>query len=470
MVGFVAIVAVVMNFSNAPRWRRVVFLVANLAFVATFMQPATRLAPFAAMLAFGFVALKLMERYKNRFAFVVLLIALIVSFCVLKKYAFVPDALLLPYAYFTVGMSYVFFRVLHLVIDGYQDALPHRVSALSYVNYTLNFTSFTSGPIQLYPDYDRMEGDEPAPLDAAIAGRALERIVAGFFKVSVVSPLLANAQQHAAGLAGAPASPGAAILIAALVLAIFPVFVYVNFSGYMDFVIGASAFLRLRLPENFNNPFISESFIEFWGRWHMTLSHWVNTYIYSPIMLASIKRIPSRRVQPYVGVGAYFVAFFVVGLWHGQTSMFVVLGMLLGTGVGANKLYQLQMIERLGRPAYRALCRRPLYAAVSRGLTFVWFSFASLWFWSSWAQLGTMAAELRFGAIALGLLLLLAAATLVLSALKYLEDRLASPWSVFPASTSHYARLAWSTVLAMTTISVQVVFNAPAPHIIYKAF
>jgi D-alanyl-lipoteichoic acid acyltransferase DltB (MBOAT superfamily) len=470
MLGFVAIAAVLVNLSSAPRWRRAVFLVANLTFVATFMQSAVQLLPFAALLAFGFVSLKLMERYKNRAAFVVLLVALVVSFCALKKYTFVPGALFLPYAYFTVGMSYVFFRVLHLVIDGYQGTLPHRVSALSYVNYTLNFTSLVSGPIQLYPEYDRMEGASPAPLDEPTIWRALERIVVGFFKVTVVSPILGYAQDHVVALAATRLPLGEAILTVAAIVAIFPLFLYVNFSGYTDFVIGAAAFLRLKLPENFNNPFISEGFIEFFGRWHMTLSHWVKTYIYSPILMASIKRVPSRRVQPYLAVLGYFVAFFVVGLWHGQTSMFVVFGILLGLGVGVNKLYQLQMIARLGRPGYHALCRRPAYAAVSRGLTYFWFAFASLLFWSSWAQLGTMIADVGIVATALGLVASLVAATLVLAVVKYLQDRLASPWSVFPASTSPYARMAWSTVLVMATLSVQVVFNAPAPHIIYKAF
>ena len=63
-------------------------------------------------------------------------------------------------------MSYVFFRVLHRTIDAYQDALDERVGLVSYVNYTLNFTSLVSGPIQFYREYRRTESEAPARADA----------------------------------------------------------------------------------------------------------------------------------------------------------------------------------------------------------------------------------------------------------------------------------------------------------------
>lgn len=62
-----------------------------------------------------------------------------------------------------MGLSYVFFRVMHLIIDSHQGDLDGRVGLLSYLNYTLNFTSLTSGPIQRYQDYRRMEIRAPAP-------------------------------------------------------------------------------------------------------------------------------------------------------------------------------------------------------------------------------------------------------------------------------------------------------------------
>ena len=73
------------------------------------------MAPFAALLAAGFVAMKVLERDKRRTVFVVLLALQLAALLRLKRYAFVPPAFSLPWAYVTVGMSYVFFRVLHLL-------------------------------------------------------------------------------------------------------------------------------------------------------------------------------------------------------------------------------------------------------------------------------------------------------------------------------------------------------------------
>lgn len=468
-LAFAAIAALLINVWPNLTWRRLVWLVANVAFVLTFTRDPAQLAPFAGLLAFGFVAVKLAQRRKNGALFVAFIVAIVVAFCVLKRYTFVPGALQLPYVYLTVGMSYVFFRILHLVIDAYQDALPDRVDLLSYANFTLNFTAFVAGPIQLYGDYRRAESATPPPLDWPAAGAALERILIGFFKVSIVSPVLGHLHGRVVA-AAPPAGVAQAGLDGALLLSVYLVYLYFNFSGYTDFVIGVARFLRLVLPENFDRPFSALGFLDLWSRWHMSLANWVKTYVYSPLLIAMMRRWPSKRVEPLLGVVAYFVAFFVVGIWHGQTTMFVFLGVLLGLGVSVNKLYQIAMIRRLGRPRYRALCAQPLYAALSRGATFTYFAFCSLWFWSSWAQLGGFVTTLGAAGTALAFVLLWAAASVVLS-LPSLLTRLPDGASALRAWLgSLYVRTAWYTVLAVLTISVTAVLNAPAPHIVYRAF
>jgi D-alanyl-lipoteichoic acid acyltransferase DltB (MBOAT superfamily) len=468
-LAFAALAALLINVWPNLRWRRLVWLVANVAFVLTFTRDPAQLAPFAGLLAFGFVAMRLAQSRKNGALFVAFIVAIVVAFCVLKRYTFVPAAFQLPYAYLTVGMSYVFFRILHLVIDAYQDALPDRVDLLSYANFTLNFTAFVAGPIQLYGDYRRAESATPPALDWPAAGAALERILVGFFKVSILSPLLGAFHQRLTAL-GAPAGVAQAALDGALLLAVYPVYLYFNFSGYTDFVIGVARFLRLVLPENFNQPFSALGFLDFWGRWHMSLANWVKTYVYSPLFIAMMRRFPSPRVEPLLGVIAYFVAFFVVGIWHGQTSMFVFLGVLLGLGVSMNKLFQIEMIRRLGRARYRALCAQPIYAAVSRGATFTYFAFCSLWFWSSWAQLGGFVTTFGAAGTALAFLLLWAAASVVLSLPAVVARLLAVAPEARAWLGSLYVRTAWYTVLAVLTISVTAVINAPAPHIVYRAF
>ena len=81
----------------------------------------------------------------------------LIVFVWLKQYVFIPKELLLPRGYFLVGLSYVFFRIMHLVIDGWERCRSAPGGWISYFNYTLNFTSLVSGPIQRYEDYQRSE-------------------------------------------------------------------------------------------------------------------------------------------------------------------------------------------------------------------------------------------------------------------------------------------------------------------------
>ena len=470
-LAFAACAAIAINFSDAPRWRRAIFLVANVLFVLSFTHDPTQLVPYTAFLALGFLSVKLMEAHKRKTAFAVLITMLVVVFCCLKHYSFVPHMLLLPFTYLTIGMSYVFFRILHLVIDAYEDSLPDRVSIVSYINYTLNFTALVSGPIQLYPDYRLSESVKPLLLDWPAAGWASQRIITGFFKVAVMSPILLYLQQRCAVLASGDAPLAEHCTYVAFTMTLFPVYLYFNFSGYTDFVIGVARFLKLQLPENFNKPFLATGFIDFWTRWHMSLTNWIRTYIYSPLLMSLMRRFPSKRVEPALGVIAYFVAFFLIGVWHGQTSMFLFLGLLFGLGVSVNKLYQIAMIRALGRARYRTLCESESYSAISRGLTFGWFAFSSLWFWSNWDQLAHFVRLLGAGGTTLALALAWAGATVVLLAWKML-----STWASelrledAPLFVSRNIAVAWCTVLAVMVLSVTVILNAPATQIVYKAF
>src|SRR6185312_6745289 len=110
-----------------------------------------------------------------------------------------------------------------------------RVGLLSYLNYTLDFTALTSGPIQRYQDYHRTE-EAPLPLDLVVAGRAVERIVIGYFKVAIVSMLLAQAQHAAINTLDAEIALPQRVGLGTAIVAIYPLYLYANFSGYMDVV------------------------------------------------------------------------------------------------------------------------------------------------------------------------------------------------------------------------------------------
>jgi D-alanyl-lipoteichoic acid acyltransferase DltB (MBOAT superfamily) len=402
---------------------------------------------------------------------VVAILTIIGLFFWLKKYSFLPSATYLSFPYMTVGLSYVFFRALHLIIDAHDMEAIGRVGPLQYLNYTLNFTSIVSGPIQRYEDYERMTTVEPASLDLFDIGAAIERIVVGLFKVMVVSHLLSMAQHALLAKVLAPEGLGAHIADGAVLVVLYPVYLFFNFSGYVDFVIGVARFFRIQLPENFDRPFTSASFIEYWSRWHMTLSNWLKTYVYNPLLMLLMRRVRSKAVGPYLGAFALFVTFFLIGAWHGRTAEFLFFGVLNGAGVGLNQAYRIFMADRMGRKPFAALGRNPLYQALGRGMTLCWVAFTLLWFWSDWGQLGQIAQSLGpLGMIGAGLAMFVGS-TVVLAGMEatrkvFLADGTRSAQLL----TSRYARTAWATALMVFVATFQIVMNSPAPDIVYKAF
>ncbi|TDN67454.1 MBOAT family O-acyltransferase [Paraburkholderia sp. BL10I2N1] len=470
-LAFAAVAALVFNLSRSVRWQNLVLVLVNLSFLSTFSHDPAALVPFAAFLGVGFAGARAMQAKPGLPVFVPLLALMIVMFFWLKRYAFVPSVLLLDHPYVTIGVSYVFFRMLHLIIDARSPGLLVRISPVVYLNYVLNFTSLVSGPIQRFQDYYATQTDERLLPDVIDYGRALERIVFGFFKVAIVSMVLSRVQHQALG-ALSPAQPVADRLLNGVVIAaVYPLYLYFNFSGYTDVVMGVARFFGIALPPNFNRPFSSTNFINFWARWHITLSTWLKTYVYNPLLITLMKRFPSRKAEPYLGVFAFFVTFFLVGAWHGQTSMFLFFGLLQGGGVSVNKLYQILMTVRLGKKRYIALCDNGFYSACTRGLTFTFFAFSLFWFWSTWAQMNAIVAALGWGTVALVWLLVFAGASLLLALLHWAHAGalLVGP-SAHPLVLSRYTRTAWSTALAVITVLTLVISSAPAPDIVYKTF
>jgi D-alanyl-lipoteichoic acid acyltransferase DltB (MBOAT superfamily) len=235
-----------------------------------------------------------------------------------------------------------------------------------------------AGPIDRYQDFSQA----PEPLSARLIGRGFERITAGFFKVMVLSAYFASLQGAATQGLMADADPAQRVWQSLISFGLYPIYLYFNFSGYTDIVIGVGNLFGKHYPENFNAPFSSFSFIEFWSRWHMTLSNWLRDYVYTPLLKTCMSRSPSAALDPYLGVFAYFVTFFLIGIWHGSTVIFAVYGLLLAAGVSINKLWQIYLPRLIGKKQYRQLAARTPYRFLARGLTYTWYSFCMICFWA----------------------------------------------------------------------------------------
>ena len=463
--------AFLLNLNRSSIWRSIVLFVANMVFLGLLAQDPIVFLPLAGFLLLGYAGLVLVRRGVSK-AMVWSVLAIIFVYIWLKKYTFLPEGIFLHFPYFTLGLSYIFFRVLHLLIEAGEGEEARHIGLGPYLLYTLNFTTLVSGPIQRFDAFARDQfASQPLPLGARVIGRQFERIVRGFFKVNVLATLLHAVQESALAQVFQPLPITLKLLSAFLIVVIYPFFLYANFSGYIDIVIALGRLMRVRLPENFDRPFSASSFLDFWNRWHITLSTWLKNYTYNPLLLLLMRRITSVTLQPFLGVLCFFVTFFLIGIWHGRTSEFIFFGLLQGAGVSINKLWQLWLAHAIGRKAYKTLAKEPVYVSFGRGLTFSWFAFTNPWFFGNWKQIGKVFAALSVVQWLVVWLAIWLCATAVLALWEWFRTTLLSiKIAGGPVLTSRYTRVVYASAFVVAAFVISVILSEPPPGVIYKAF
>ena len=463
--------ALLSNLSRSRVWRSIVLSAASLLFLALLDRNPLHFIPLAGFLLIGYAGLFLIQRGLPKAATLSIL-AVILVYIWLKKYTLLPEATFIHSAYFAIGLSYIFFRVLQLLIESGGSLGQPRVGFGAYLLYTLNFTTLVCGPIQRYDEFAHDQfAEKPIPLDIRVVGLQIDRIIRGFFKVNVVAMLLNYWREDAYIQLTQPMPHDLKLYAAFRLCIIYPIFLYFNFSGYIDIVIALARLMRVRLPENFDRPFAAGSVLEFWNKWHMTLSNWLKTYVYNPLLVALMRRFPSPSVEPFLGVFCFFVTFFLIGVWHGRTSEFVVFGLLTGGGMSLNKLWQIGLVKALGRKGYKALSQRLVYRTFARGLNFLWFAFTVFWFLGSWGQIDRIFAAISPLDWALVALAVWTSASVVLALWEWLRELLLSiRTSEGPVLLSRYARVVYASALGSAALVLTIALNQPAPGIVYKAF
>jgi alginate O-acetyltransferase complex protein AlgI len=387
---FVAGVVIAFNLTPSHGCRSAIIAVANAIFIVSYVTELSRLAPLVVFLLLGYATVGVARIWRSTGVLAIGIAVVLCAYVFIKRFSLLDGLPNLPFPYVVVGVSYILFRVLHLAIDGSGGSLREPVGPLAFFNYTCNFLCFVSGPIQRYQDFTKSTQPKTDGLNAESVFQAFRRIISGYIKVIVVSGIADYAFLHLSQKVLTPGSiPAGGRFVAeySLCALTYTTYLYFNFSGYMDIVIGIGKLLGEDLPENFNRPFGAVSFLEFWSRWHMTLSDWFKTYLFNPIMKALVGAFPQSAMVPYLGGMAFFVTFFVMGIWHGTTMVFAIYGLVMGVGASANKMWQLVMIHYLGRKRYRLLGQYTLYCYGCRGLTCAYFTVGVTCLWVDMDQL-----------------------------------------------------------------------------------
>ena len=362
------------------------FLVGSAVYAATFLTPVGRVT-LAIFLLAGYVCARLAQRWPRLTAPAVA--ALIAGFVYLRGYevvvAFLPDRFWSA-ALSIAGLSYLLFKVLHVVVDAAGGRLPH-LRLVSYLAYCLNFTTFLLGPIQRYQAFvDQWEGrQEPLLSDVASHFDAVNRVLRGFLKKWVVAAFLAEwALLPGASIAGMGAGE---ILLGAW---LFYLYLYFDFSGYCDVVIGIGRLMGIAPPENFWLPFFAPNIAQYWLRVHRSLTEWLTDYVFHPLYTGLLRsrvlrghRLASRNMA----IAATMV---IAGIWHGTTVSFLLFGIVHAFYQVVYRTIEHVLTARLGVEGLQALRARPGWAVAGTVVTFVATASAYVFFVLTPSQLGSL--------------------------------------------------------------------------------
>jgi D-alanyl-lipoteichoic acid acyltransferase DltB (MBOAT superfamily) len=468
-VGFGIVVALLVALRRSLAWRQAVLLAASVVFLATLSRDPLAYLPLLGFLGAGYLAVRAAGARSARLV-PILVVGVVLLFVWIKRYAFVPHGLWIPYAYVTVGLSYMLFRLLHLVIEAHDTPALARLPVRDFLGYLIGFNTLVAGPIMFYDEYLETQRTLGEPVTEQDVGAGLERIVVGLFKTNVLAALVAAERVSALRILPESGAAPDQLRAAIAIFALYPIFLYLNFSGYIDIVIGLSRLLGQRLPENFDRPFSAAGPIEFWNRWHITLSRWLKTYVFNPLLVALMRRFPGKQLETLWATLAFFVTFMLVGVWHGQTTAFLVFGVLQGLGVVVNKLHQVAMTRLLGRKRYGALAKRGAYRGVARGLNYTWFAFTLTWFWGSWSEAAAIWSTMgpkRWFAVWVAIVV---GSACVLALWEQVRSRPAPRWVSGPGLVPLRTRTAWLTTLFVVVALTVWLSTSDAPAIVYRDF
>jgi alginate O-acetyltransferase complex protein AlgI len=464
-----ALAVVIFGRLGRGKWRFAVLAAANVVFLFSFSTNPLSLLPLLGFVLCGYGAILMAGRFPGAALLGALITGLVGLFMWIRHYSILSPLPDLAFVYSTVGLSYVLFRVIHLTVDVSQGML-RPPGPTSYLMYVFFFLSFSSGPVQRYPDFQLQMQTRPAPLSITQITAAIHRILLGYFLLTVVDAACEWAFGKLAirlttALALHDMSSRTLILLAAIAPA-YMLHVFANFSAYMHIVIGVGRLAGIELPENFHFPFATRSFLNFWSRWHITLSEWFRDYMFNPL-LKSLLTIPLPPAwAPYLAAIAFFATFGVIGLWHGTSFAFIVLGLMFGFGASLNKLWQIMAPKYLGKQGYKALCRTGWYLQLCRGLTLSYIAISLTCVWIPPEGLGPLLS--REGLVlAISAVLLL---TAVGAGLSFLWD--AKGAINLPRLDPEQAPLraaAWTALLIFIVLNLALAVNS-ASDIVYKDF
>ena len=232
-----------------------------------------------------------------------------------------------------LGISFFTFQVLSYVIDVYKQSYEAEYSLPKLALYFLMFPQLASGPIMRWDELKPQMGQRMVRPQLMADGA--ERFTIGLFK----KVFIANTLAALWNIAKTADPAGLSMLFAWVGIIAFTLYIYFDFSGYMDMAIGVANLFGFQLQENFDFPYVAKSISEFWRRWHMTLGRWFRDYIYIP--MGGSRQGTAKLIL------ALFTVWFTTGLWHGASWNFIFWGLYFGLLIFLERFVLKPILEQI---------------------------------------------------------------------------------------------------------------------------
>ncbi|MBF0261823.1 MAG: MBOAT family protein [Magnetococcales bacterium] len=217
-----------------------------------------------------------------------------------------------------VGISFYTFQSMSYIIDVYAGRLKARENFFEFALFVVFFPQLVAGPIERAITF-LPQIEKERSISATDVRDALFLLVWGFFKKLVIADNVAYIANKLFAL------EETTFALAWTGVFAFGVQVYADFSAYTDIAHASARLIGFKLSPNFNHPFIAASPAEFWKRWHISLSSYIQDYIFLPLYF----RFRTRGVRYAVEKGL-LITFFLIGLWHGAGWNFILFGIYHG--------------------------------------------------------------------------------------------------------------------------------------------
>lgn len=234
-----------------------------------------------------------------------------------------------------IGISFYTFQIISYTVDVYRGECAAQKNYINFGAYVTLFPQLIAGPIVRYTEIDEQLISRRENAHDFAAG--ILRFVCGLAKKVLIGDALAAGYLYfREGGAVHPTVVGAW-----LVVILYSLHLYYDFSGYSDMAIGLGRMFGFQFPENFNYPYISKSITEFWRRWHISLSSWFREYVYIPL--------GGNRVGTFKRYRNLAIVWLLTGFWHGADWNFLLWGVYFAVILIVERAFLLHYLEKSPR-------------------------------------------------------------------------------------------------------------------------